>query len=237
MGKVDSRRLDASQWRRASSRVQQFCGQFAAGGDARRSTGNHRGGPASNFAWLIACNAVVSFRRSASARSFASGACSMRLRNAARIPPSSESNRRHGCGSSPVRWRSLRPFSASTLRCSSPWHWLAFRCSTILRARISCIGEPISGRYTVSGQWWRLLTCVFVHGGLLHIAFNMWCLWNLGRLAESVYGHWTFAAVYLISWLGGEPREPDLESRRLERRRFRSDLRDCRGSDRIVLSG
>jgi len=29
----------------------------------------------------------------------------------------------------------------------------------------------------------------------------MWCLWNLGRLAESVYGHWTFAAIYLITGL------------------------------------
>ncbi len=57
------------------------------------------------------------------------------------------------------------------------------------------------GPYTVSGQWWRLLTCAFIHGGLLHIAFNMWCLWDLGRLAESVYGHWTFAAVYLTTGL------------------------------------
>jgi len=57
------------------------------------------------------------------------------------------------------------------------------------------------GPLTVSGQWWRLLTCIFVHGGLLHIAFNMWCLWDLGRLAESVYGHWTFALVYLIAGL------------------------------------
>ena len=57
------------------------------------------------------------------------------------------------------------------------------------------------GPYTLSGQWWRLLACVFIHGGLLHIAFNMWCLWNLGRLAESVYGHWTFALVYLITGL------------------------------------
>lgn len=57
------------------------------------------------------------------------------------------------------------------------------------------------GPLTASGQWWRLLTCVFIHGGLLHIAFNMWCLWDLGRLAESVYGHWTFAVVYLITGL------------------------------------
>jgi rhomboid protease GluP len=54
------------------------------------------------------------------------------------------------------------------------------------------------GPYTVSGQWWRLLTCVFVHGSLLHIAFNMWCLWDLGRLAESIYGRWTFTVVYLL---------------------------------------
>jgi len=57
------------------------------------------------------------------------------------------------------------------------------------------------GPLTVSGQWWRLLTCVFIHGGLLHIGFNMWCLWSLGRLAESVYGHWTFGAVYLSTGL------------------------------------
>ena len=31
-----------------------------------------------------------------------------------------------------------------------------------------------AGALTLSGEWWRLLTCVFVHGGLLHIAFNMW---------------------------------------------------------------
>jgi membrane associated rhomboid family serine protease/Tfp pilus assembly protein PilF len=59
------------------------------------------------------------------------------------------------------------------------------------------------GPLTLSGQYWRLLTCVFIHGGLLHIAFNMWCLWDLGALAESLYGHWTFAVVYLLAGVGG----------------------------------
>ncbi len=58
------------------------------------------------------------------------------------------------------------------------------------------------GPYTIGGQWWRLLTCVFVHIGIPHIALNMWCLWGLGRLAESVYDRWTFGAVYLITGLG-----------------------------------
>jgi membrane associated rhomboid family serine protease/cytochrome c-type biogenesis protein CcmH/NrfG len=59
-----------------------------------------------------------------------------------------------------------------------------------------------AGARTISGEWWRLLTCVFIHGGLLHIAFNMWCLWDLGALSESLYGRWTFGALYLICGLG-----------------------------------
>jgi membrane associated rhomboid family serine protease/Tfp pilus assembly protein PilF len=58
------------------------------------------------------------------------------------------------------------------------------------------------GPATVSGEWWRLLTCVFLHGGILHIGFNMWCLWQLGALCESLYGHWTYAVVYLVSGVG-----------------------------------
>ncbi len=74
-----------------------------------------------------------------------------------------------------------------TLLGSPEWNALAFR-----------LGSNYAP-YTLAGEWWRLLASVFLHGGLLHIAFNMWCLWNLGRLAESVYGHWTYAAVYLIT--------------------------------------
>ena len=59
------------------------------------------------------------------------------------------------------------------------------------------------GPYTLSGQWWRLLTYMFLHGGLMHIAFNMWCLWDLGALCESLYGRWTFGAIYLITGISG----------------------------------
>ena len=55
------------------------------------------------------------------------------------------------------------------------------------------------GPFTLSGQWWRLLTYMFLHGSLMHIGFNMWCLWDLGALCESLYGRWTFAAIYLIT--------------------------------------
>jgi rhomboid protease GluP len=55
------------------------------------------------------------------------------------------------------------------------------------------------GPYTLSGEWWRLVTYMFLHGGIMHIAFNMWCLWDLGQLCESLYGRWTFLAIYLIT--------------------------------------
>ena len=55
------------------------------------------------------------------------------------------------------------------------------------------------GPYTLTGEWWRLVTYMFLHGGLMHIAFNMWCLWDLGALCESLYGRWTFGAIYLAT--------------------------------------
>ena len=59
------------------------------------------------------------------------------------------------------------------------------------------------GPYTLSGDWWRLLTSCFVHIGIIHIGFNMWCLWELGGLAERLYGHVTFLCVYLLCGLSG----------------------------------
>ena len=59
------------------------------------------------------------------------------------------------------------------------------------------------GPLTLSGDWWRLLTYMFLHGDIWHIAFNMWCLWSLGGLCESLYGRWTYAAIYLITGVSG----------------------------------
>ena len=59
------------------------------------------------------------------------------------------------------------------------------------------------GPYTLSGDWWRLVTYMFLHGGILHIAFNMWCLWDLGALSESLYGRWTFLSIYLVTGVSG----------------------------------
>ncbi len=49
------------------------------------------------------------------------------------------------------------------------------------------------------GEWWRIFTSAFLHGGLLHIAVNMFSLWILGRFVESVMGPIRMALIYFIS--------------------------------------
>ena len=53
------------------------------------------------------------------------------------------------------------------------------------------------------GQWYRLLTATFVHVGLLHLATNMWCLWNLGILGEPLIGPLGMVAVYMLTGIAG----------------------------------
>src|ERR1039458_230655 len=49
-------------------------------------------------------------------------------------------------------------------------------------------GLLCNGSYVLSGEWWRLVTSIFVHFGWIHILTNMWCLWNLGLLGEPLLG-------------------------------------------------
>jgi rhomboid protease GluP len=55
----------------------------------------------------------------------------------------------------------------------------------------------------LQGEWWRLITSTFVHVTILHIALNMWCLWNLGLFGEPLLGKQGLIAVYLITGAAG----------------------------------
>jgi rhomboid protease GluP len=57
------------------------------------------------------------------------------------------------------------------------------------------------GLLTVQGQWWRLLTSMFLHAGLIHLAFNGYFLWVVGRLTEQVFGALAFTLLYFGSGL------------------------------------
>ncbi len=53
------------------------------------------------------------------------------------------------------------------------------------------------------GELWRLMSCVFLHGDLLHIALNMLTLYGLGRLLEAVYGPARVLFIFSLSGLSG----------------------------------
>lgn len=59
------------------------------------------------------------------------------------------------------------------------------------------------GPATQDGQWWRLGSAMFLHFGLLHLALNMWALWDGGQWVERMYGHFRFAAIYFVAGLAG----------------------------------
>jgi rhomboid protease GluP len=55
----------------------------------------------------------------------------------------------------------------------------------------------------VYGEWWRIVSAMFVHVGILHLATNMWCLWNLGLLAEPLMGSFGLFAAYILTGAAG----------------------------------
>lgn len=55
----------------------------------------------------------------------------------------------------------------------------------------------------VGGEWWRLITAAFLHGSILHIAFNMYVLFALGPTLERILGHGRYLVLYLLAALGG----------------------------------
>ncbi|PWI41199.1 rhomboid family intramembrane serine protease [Streptomyces sp. ICBB 8177] len=65
--------------------------------------------------------------------------------------------------------------------------------------------DPASGQVVgvADGQWYRLLTAVFLHQQVPHIALNMLSLWWIGPPVEAALGRLRYLAVYLLSGLGG----------------------------------
>jgi len=66
----------------------------------------------------------------------------------------------------------------------------------------SAIGLKVN-ELIISGQVWRLITPMFLHGTILHIGFNMYALFALGPALEGYYGHGRFLALYLLSGFAG----------------------------------
>lgn len=54
-----------------------------------------------------------------------------------------------------------------------------------------------------AGQWWRLITPVFIHIGIAHLAINSITLYFLGMYIEELFGHWRMLVIYLLSAVTG----------------------------------
>ena len=59
------------------------------------------------------------------------------------------------------------------------------------------------GPFVAAGQWWRLVTAGFLHGGLVHILFNSFSLLDVGSHVEELYGMSRMAVIYLVSTVTG----------------------------------
>lgn len=65
-------------------------------------------------------------------------------------------------------------------------------------------GQKLLGPGGISaGEYYRLVTSMFLHLGPLHLLMNMWALWVLGRTLEAVLGPIRFLVLYLVAGLGG----------------------------------
>jgi rhomboid protease GluP len=64
-------------------------------------------------------------------------------------------------------------------------------------------GANQGARVALRHEWWRLPASVFLHGGLIHLAVNMWCLLSIGPLVERLFGNLAFGAVFVAAGIGG----------------------------------
>ena len=64
-------------------------------------------------------------------------------------------------------------------------------------------GSGYAGLTIPLGEWWRIVTPVFLHGGLLHFVFNSMALVQLGPLVEEEFGTERLAAIYVLCGVAG----------------------------------
>jgi membrane associated rhomboid family serine protease len=79
-----------------------------------------------------------------------------------------------------------------------------------LLSRFILVGSNVHGRFFVpygdlahDHQWYRLVTAMFLHASILHIAFNMYALWVIGRPVEQYLGTARYVGLYFVSGLAG----------------------------------
>ena len=94
-----------------------------------------------------------------------------------------------------ICWYLTQDLASAELNAAPAWGGIDSRVLIRLGAKY--------GPLMVAGQWWRLVTAVFLHAGLLHIVMNLWCLLDLGPAVESLFSTAKFIFFYLVAGVAG----------------------------------
>lgn len=105
--------------------------------------------------------------------------------------------------------------SAPVVRLRPPWATSALLGLVVVYFAMSWIAggaEDIAvalafganyGPLVAEGDLWRLMTSIFLHGGILHLVLNAYALYFLGRNLEAFYGPWNLLVIFLGAGMGG----------------------------------
>ena len=109
------------------------------------------------------------------------------------------------CTSSKKRWMGS---ASRAVAAGAPVVTYAMMAICVLMYVLTWLAPGLTSALALVPAWlmthpWTILTGAFLHGGLLHILFNMLSLYWVGRAIEPVMGWWRFLTVYLVSALGG----------------------------------
>jgi len=83
--------------------------------------------------------------------------------------------------------------------------WLAGGMSVTGANHLALVGFGAKENFLIDteGQYWRLVTSIFLHIGFLHLFFNNYALWIIGQEIEKLYGSARFTALYLLTGIAG----------------------------------
>ncbi len=80
--------------------------------------------------------------------------------------------------------------------------WEKFSGALATGATLESHGGLVGFDVIQNGEWWRIVTSAFLHGGEIHILFNMIALWQVGTFIELIYGTPRMAIIYAVAMLG-----------------------------------
>lgn len=64
-------------------------------------------------------------------------------------------------------------------------------------------GAKYNPAMLIDGEWWRVISSMFLHIGFFHLLMNMIAVYYLGTLVERIYGSWRFIVIYFLAGIGG----------------------------------